>query len=34
VVGFLERREVFRADCQTFSGQISSCGLHPLHLLA
>jgi hypothetical protein len=34
VVGFLERREVFRADCQTFSGQISSCGLLPLHLLA
>jgi len=33
VVGFLERREVFRADYQTFTGQISNYELHPLHLL-
>lgn len=34
VVGFMERREVFRADYQTFTGQISGYELHPLHLLA
>ncbi len=34
VVGFLERREVFRADYQTFTGQISGYELQPLHLLA
>jgi len=34
VVGLLERREVFRADYQTFTGQISGYELHPLHLLA
>ena len=33
VVGFTERREVFRADYQTFTGQISGYELHPLHLL-
>jgi len=27
-------REVFRADYQTFTGQISGYELHPLHLLA
>lgn len=34
VAGLLERREVFRADYQTFTGQISGYQLHPLHLLA
>jgi len=34
VVGLLERREVFRADYQTFTGKLSSYELHPLHLLA
>ena len=34
VVGFMEGREVFRADYQTFTGQISGYELHPLHLLA
>ena len=34
MVGFLERREVFRADYQTFTGKLSGYELHPLHLLA
>ena len=34
VVALLEHREVFRADYQSFTGQISSYELHPLHLLA
>jgi len=34
VVGFLERREVFQADYQTFTGKVSGYELHPLHLLA
>lgn len=29
VVGFLERRVVFQADYQTFTGQISNYELHP-----
>ena len=33
VVGFLERREVFRSDYQTFTGKLSGYELHPLHLL-
>ena len=34
VVGFLERREVFQADYQTFTGKVSGYELHSLHLLA
>jgi predicted DNA-binding transcriptional regulator YafY len=34
VVGFLERREGFQADYQTFTGKVSGYELHPLHLLA
>ena len=32
--GFLERRETFRADYQTFAGKVSAYELGPLHLLA
>jgi predicted DNA-binding transcriptional regulator YafY len=32
--GFLERRESFRADYQTFAGKVSAYELGPLHLLA
>jgi hypothetical protein len=34
VAGFLERREAFRADYQTFPGKLSPYELHPFHLLA
>ena len=34
VLGFLERRETFRADYQTFAGKVSAYELGPLHLLA
>ena len=32
--GFLERRESFRADYQTFAGTVPAYELDPLHLLA
>ena len=32
--GFLERRETFRADYQTFAGKVPAYELGPLHLLA
>ena len=32
--GFLERRETFRADYQTFAGKVPAYELDPLHLLA
>ena len=32
--GFLERRETFRANYQTFAGKVSAYELGPLHLLA
>ena len=34
LAGCVERREVVRADYQTFTGQVSAYELHPYHLLA
>jgi len=34
LAGFVERREAFKAEYQTFSGRVSQYDLHPYHLLA
>ena len=34
LAGFVERREAFKAEYQTFDGRVSEYDLHPYHLLA
>ncbi len=32
LAGFIERREIIRATCQSFDGRIADYELHPFHL--